>query len=218
MHSLRAVSDISGQKMLADAASVLTNPPVHVHVAEQTQEVEDCIAATGRRPVDYLLDSFDVNENWCLIHATHMNGDERKRLAQTGAVVGVCPTTEANLGDGIFAAEDWLALNGQLAIGSDSHVGVDPCEELRLLEYAQRLSTRRRAVLCSQEQSCGNLLYQWACSGGAKVTGFGNESIAKGNLANIGIVTHSSDAAARILDKAIFHPDPGGSVLSTLAN
>lgn len=215
MHSLRAVSPQSGQRMLTDVASVLSEYPVHIHVAEQTQEVDDCLAATGKRPIEYLLDCYDVNESWCLIHATHMSDSEAQRLAATRAVACVCPTTEANLGDGVFRASDWLKLNGNLAIGSDSHVGVDPCEELRLFEYAQRLTTRRRAVLCSPDQSCGSLLYRWAASA-HRLTGFGDGAIAVGNIANISVVSDSSGDCDRILDKAIFHPNATRSAIGAL--
>jgi len=207
LHSLRAVSIESAQSMLSDVDTLLGNCPIHIHVAEQTAEVDDCMAATGQRPVELLLNSFDVNSRWCLIHATHMNDSELNRVAKSGAVAGVCPSTEANLGDGVFRAEDYLRAGGQLAIGSDSHISVDVCQELRLLEYAQRLTQRRRAVLCNDSQSCGTLLYDWAIRGGAQATGFDTTGLQIG--ASTGVTVISSEFAEnipedRIMDACVF--------------
>ena len=207
LHSLRAVSVAAAQQVLKDARSIVPDAPIHIHVAEQVKEVEDCVAVTGKRPVELLLDSFEVDEKWCLIHATHMSDRECQRLAGTGAVSGVCPTTEANLGDGVFRAEDWLKLEGKLAIGSDSHVSVDVAEELRILEYAQRLTQQRRAVLCTDTQSCGSLLYQWSCAGGAQVTGFGDGGLSVGNLASISVMDERFEDVEFNFDGSIFHPN-----------
>ena len=207
LHSLRAVSIPAGQALLSDIESILPGCPIHVHVAEQTAEVDDCLAAHGKRPVQLLMDSYDVNQRWCLIHATHMDDQELALVANSGAVVGVCPTTEANLGDGIFRSEDFLLQQGRLAIGSDSHISVDACEELRLLEYAQRLSSRRRAVLCTDQESCGSLLYRWATDGGAQVTGFGPAAIEPELSCQIGIIDHSglgTIGVDRYLDYCVF--------------
>ena len=208
LHSLRAVTVPAGQAMVSDVEQILPGCPIHIHVAEQTSEVDDCLAASGKRPVQLLLDSFDVNHRWCLIHATHMDDDECRRVAASGATIGVCPTTEANLGDGIFRGEAWLKAGGKLAIGSDSHISVDACEELRMLEYSQRLSLRRRAILCTDDQSCGSLLWHWASRGGAAVTGFGSPELRVGSIANLCLIDprlpdHVS--IDRLLDLSVFH-------------
>jgi formimidoylglutamate deiminase len=148
-HSLRAVSAESLRELLAGLDTVLPGAPVHIHIAEQTAEVDACIEVEGARPVQWLLDRFDVDARWCLVHATHIDADETAALARSGAVAGLCLTTEANLGDGIFPAHDYLAAGGRFGIGSDSHIGVDWRSELRLLEYGQRLSRRQRNVLAA---------------------------------------------------------------------
>lgn len=168
-HSLRAVT----REQLLHATDAISRhdfaAPIHLHIAEQTREVEECIAWSGQRPVEWLLNSIDVDQRWCLIHATYANGAERERLAAGDAVVGICPTTEANLGDGIFPATEFLAGGGHIGIGSDSNVSVSAIEELRLLEYGQRLSHRRRALLASTDSpSVGRYLYDAAIDGGAR--------------------------------------------------
>jgi formimidoylglutamate deiminase len=171
-HSLRAVSPDSLRALLDGACGIDPSMPVHIHIAEQTAEVEDCIAHTGARPVDWLLDHFDVDYLWCLVHATHMTASECLRVAESEAAVGLCPTTEANLGDGIFDAEPYCVAGGQWGIGSDSNISVSVAEELRLLEYAQRLRRRSRNVLASAETSeVGQALYIAAVEGGAAPSG-----------------------------------------------
>ncbi|MEB2584075.1 amidohydrolase family protein, partial [Burkholderia anthinoferrum] len=123
--------------------------PVHIHAAEQVKEVEDCLAWSGQRPVQWLLDHHDVNHRWCLIHATHMTADETATLARSGATAGLCPVTEASLGDGIFPARDYLRARGRIGVGTDSNVLVGVSDELRQLEYGQRLTHRERNVLTS---------------------------------------------------------------------
>lgn len=218
LHSLRAVSVPAANALLADLEAILPECPIHIHVAEQTAEVDDCLAATGKRPIELLMDSFEVDRRWCLIHATHMNDTELKQVADSGAVVGVCPTTEANLGDGVFRAEDYLHQRGEMAIGSDSHISLDACEELRLLEYAQRLTQRRRAVLCDESQSCGTLLYHWACRGGAEVTGFGQANLAPNSPACIGQVhvDRSDFPHDRVLDACVFRSSAGKRSISAI--
>jgi formimidoylglutamate deiminase len=142
-HSLRAVT---GEELTAIIPLAGANP-IHIHIAEQTQEVDDCLAATGARPVRWLMNNAPVDKRWCLVHATHLNAMETERLAKSGAVAGLCPITEANLGDGVFPAHDYLAAGGAFGIGSDSNVLIDAAEELRTLEYAQRLTRRARNVL-----------------------------------------------------------------------
>lgn len=167
-HSLRAVTP----EELAEATSLLPAGPVHIHIAEQTREVEDCLAWSGRRPVDWLLANAKVDRRWCLVHATHMDEAETLALAASGATAGLCPITEANLGDGIFPAEAFLASGGQIGVGSDSNVLIDATEELRLLEYGQRLTQRRRNVLAgSPAEPTADRLYRAALAGGARALG-----------------------------------------------
>ena len=171
-HSLRAVPPDS----LAAAVQGLTalNPqaPIHIHIAEQTQEVDDCIAWSGQRPVQWLLNHAPVDERWCLVHATHMTPDEYAGAARTGAVAGICPTTEANLGDGIFDMPLWLQHGGRWGVGSDSHACVNAAEELLMLEYGQRLSLRQRNVLASSSQpEVGAAMTLHAVQGGAQASG-----------------------------------------------
>lgn len=172
LHSLRAV-DIESMRQVTEHSNTLDHrAPIHLHVAEQTREVDDCLAFYGVRPVQWLLDNAPVDERWCLVHATHMVDAEIGAVAASGAVAGLCPTTEANLGDGLFPAAAFLERGGHFGIGSDSHVSVSPMEELRLLEYGQRLVSHRRAVLASgQQPSTGRNLYQSAARGGAQALG-----------------------------------------------
>jgi formimidoylglutamate deiminase len=165
-HSLRAVTP----ELLREVISALPpDAPIHIHVAEQMKEVEDCLAFSGQRPVDILLSEFDLSDRWTAIHATHMTGGETERLARTGAIAGLCPTTEANLGDGIFPATSWMTAGGSMAIGSDSHITVSPAEDLRMLEYSQRLQDRTRNALAGAPgQSTGRTLYEAALAGGAR--------------------------------------------------
>jgi formimidoylglutamate deiminase len=151
-HSLRAVPPDSLREALAGLHALDVTAPVHIHIAEQTAEVDACLAWSGQRPVQWLLEHAPVDARWCLVHATHMSAEESTRAARTGAVAGLCPSTEANLGDGIFDAPTWLQANGRWGVGSDSHACVNAAEELMLLEYSQRLSTRQRNVLASAAQ------------------------------------------------------------------
>ena len=166
-HSLRATTE---PELMAVAA--LAGGPIHIHIAEQVQEVDDCLAWSGARPVAWLLDRLPVDPAWCLVHATHMSADETLRLAASGAVVGLCPITEANLGDGLFPAAEFLGLGGSFGIGSDSNVRIDAAEELRLLEYGQRLYHRARNVLSpGPGRSTGAALYRGALAGGSQALG-----------------------------------------------
>ena len=141
-HSLRAVRP----EELPDVVALAEGGPVHIHAAEQTKEVEDCLAWSGARPVEWLLDHTGVDGRWCVVHATHMSAAETVALARSGAVAGLCPVTEANLGDGVFPATTYLSAGGAFGIGTDSNILIDPAEELRALEYAQRLGARARNV------------------------------------------------------------------------
>jgi formimidoylglutamate deiminase len=184
LHSLRAVSP----EALAEVVSADPAPgaPIHIHVAEQLAEVDDCLQARGARPVAWLLDHAEVDARWCLVHATHLSAGERGRLAATGAVAGLCPTTEANLGDGLFAFPEWQALGGVYGIGSDSQVCLSPFEELRWLEYGQRLRLLRRNVAAPKlGGSCGEALWRAACLGSAQASGRAVGAIASGCRADL---------------------------------
>jgi len=168
-HSLRAVtpSQIADVLGAGDAAC-----PVHIHIAEQQKEVDDCLAWSGRRPLQWLYEHVEVDQRWCLVHATHAEADEVAAMARSGAVAGLCLSTEANLGDGIFPAVDYLAQGGRMGIGSDSHVSLSVVEELRWLEYGQRLRDQRRNRLYRGDQPMvGRTLYDAALAGGAQALG-----------------------------------------------
>ena len=167
-HSLRAIAPAQ----LEALASARVDGPIHIHIAEQAREVEDCQRWSGQRPVEWLLGHADVDERWCLVHATHMTDEETTGLARTGAVAGLCPITEANLGDGLFPASLFLQAGGAIGIGSDSNVRIDCSEELRLLEYGQRLQSRSRNALAGgPDRSTGSRLYQAAVRGGGQALG-----------------------------------------------
>ncbi|NWK97828.1 formimidoylglutamate deiminase [Sphingobium lactosutens] len=165
-HSLRAVTP----EQLGRLAT-MADGPVHIHVAEQVREVDDCIAWSGQRPVEWLLANMPIDRRWCFVHATHMTGTETQALATSGAVAGLCPITEANLGDGLFPAPAFLAAGGLFGIGSDSNILIDATEELRLLEYGQRLVARGRNILAPTGGSIGGTLYRDAVRGGAQALG-----------------------------------------------
>ncbi len=181
-HSLRAVD--TGD--LAQILALAPDGPIHIHAAEQTGEVEQCVAALGARPVQWLLDNTALDARWCLIHATHLDADETTRLARSGAVAGLCPITEANLGDGIFPAPAYLAAGGRFAIGTDSNIAIDPARELQTMEYAQRLVLRKRNLLASDAQpSTGARLFAGALAGGAQALGQSGGGLAVGAPADI---------------------------------
>ncbi len=171
-HSLRAAPP----EMLAEAVRALheldKTAPVHIHIAEQLREVSECLEWSGCTPVDWLYDHMPVDARWCLVHATHVNTGETERMAKSGAVAGLCPTTEGNLGDGLFPLLPYMQAGGHFGIGSDSHVSVSPVEELRWLEYGQRLAHHRRAVAATPESpSVGATLWRAALAGGAQALG-----------------------------------------------
>lgn len=168
-HSLRAVTP----QQIADVlAAGDLQCPVHIHIAEQQKEVEDCLSWSGRRPLQWLYENVDVDQRWCLVHATHAEADEVAMMARSGAVAGLCLTTEANLGDGIFPAVDYIAQGGRWGIGSDSHVSLSVVEELRWLEYGQRLRDQKRNRLYRSDQPMvGRTLYDAALAGGAQAMG-----------------------------------------------
>jgi len=190
VHSLRAVSpesiDVIAQRARAD------DVPLHIHVAEQQREVDECIAATGARPVQWLLDNHDIDHRWCLVHATHMDEEETRELARTGAVVCLCPSTEANLGDGIFPLPQYIGAGGRIAVGSDSQVTVNPFEELRWLEYVQRLQMTRRNIIRSEEHPhTGDFLYRLALDGGSHALGRSSGALVMDHLADLLVLDDS---------------------------
>ena len=209
-HSLRAVNgaDINAACSLLDAYD--PQAPIHIHIAEQIAEVRECKAHTGQRPVQYLFEQCDVNERWCLIHATHINDQEAWEVAESGAVVGLCLSTEANLGDGFFPAPLYLGRQGKFGIGTDSQISISPLEELKLLEYGQRLVQQKRAILCDQETpSVGRFLYQRAASGGAQALGRKTAKLAVGYQADWLVLDENNPALFsktedQILDAIIF--------------
>jgi len=189
-HSLRAVGPQALREVVAGLHAIDAGAPIHIHIAEQQQEVDDCLAWSGQRPVEWLLANAPVDARWCLVHATHMSDAERSALAACGAVAGLCPTTEANLGDGVFDATRYIAAGGAWGIGSDSHASVDAAEELRLLEYTQRLVQQRRNVLVSDapaansKRQVADHLWLGAVAGGARASGRAIRGLAPGQQAD----------------------------------
>ncbi len=204
-HSLRAVTPAELDAMVR----LGTGGPIHIHVAEQTAEVEACLAWSGARPVEWLLDHAPVDGRWCLIHATHMTPGETEALAQSGAVAGLCPVTEANLGDGTFPAPAFMAAGGRFGIGSDSNVLIGIPDELRQLEYSQRLAHRQRNLLAPPGGSNGRALFDAALAGGTTALGGPPAPLTEGGPADLVALdgTHPSLAGKSgdaILDAWIF--------------
>jgi formiminoglutamate deiminase len=204
-HSLRA----AGRADLDLAASLAGTGPIHLHIAEQEKEVADCLAWSGQRPVEWLLGQVPVDARWCLIHATHLTPAERDGIAASGAVAGLCPVTEANLGDGIFDGVAFAEAGGCYGVGTDSNVQIGVAAELRQFEYSQRLRDRRRARLAPVDGSVGMALYRAALAGGARASGRAVGAIAAGCRADL--VTIDTDHPALVgrsgealLDSAIF--------------
>ena len=180
-HSLRAVTP----EALRAAVAMHGDGPIHIHAAEQTKEVADCLAALKSTPVAWLLDHAGVDARWCLIHATHMTEDETRRLAASGAVAGLCPLTEASLGDGIFNGVELFAHKGCFGVGSDSNIQIGAAAELRMLEYSQRLRRHTRNVFAQEGESTGTRIYAEACRGGAQALGREIGAIEAGKRADI---------------------------------
>jgi formimidoylglutamate deiminase len=206
-HSLRAVTPDE----LGAVVALAPRAPVHIHVAEQPREVSECVAATGQRPVDWLLAHADVGTRWCLVHATHMTPGETAGLAASGAVAGLAPTTEADLGDGTFAARAYLDAGGGFGVGSDSNTVVDPFAELRQLEWSQRLIHLTRNVLVDDGVSVGESLYAAAAAGGARALALPAGRLAAGCRADLVVLDADEPALAgqpqeALLDAAIFGP------------
>jgi formimidoylglutamate deiminase len=182
-HSLRA-AEVAQIRALVNSAPV--NAPLHIHGAEQTREVDECVAATGKRPVRLLLDAVGLDSRWCVVHATHLADNEVRDLAASGAVAGLCPSTEADLGDGVFRFVDFAAAGGRFGIGGDSHVCRSPFEELRLLEYSQRLSRRKRNLaLHAPGVAIADALWDAAAAGGAQAAARPAGAIAVGRRADL---------------------------------
>lgn len=204
-HSLRA-TDPSGLKL---AQTMRPDAPFHIHIAEQPAEVDQIKAWLGARPVEWLMDNASVDQRWCLIHATHMTSAETRSLAQSGAVAGLCPMTEANLGDGPFNGASFLANGGAFGVGTDSNIRISLNEELRLLEYSQRLRDLSRNVLATPKKSTGETLYLGAIAGGAQALGRASGAIAPGYLADLVAIDGRSPQLCgiptdRILDGVVF--------------
>ncbi|MBB2206056.1 formimidoylglutamate deiminase [Gluconacetobacter takamatsuzukensis] len=206
LHSLRAANREDILEMLALTPE---RAPVHIHIAEQQREVADCLDFLGRRPVAWLLDEIPVDEHWCLVHATHLDAEETRRLAASGAVAGLCPVTEANLGDGLFPLEDFIDYGGRFGIGTDSNVLPSANEELRLLEYGQRLALQKRCRALPGEAmgSVGRYLYDASLKGGTQACGHGGGALAIGLRADLCVVN----------EEALSLPDlQGDTVLDSL--
>lgn len=214
-HSLRAVTP----EELTVLAGLRPEGPIHIHIAEQEKEVDDCLAWSGARPVEWLLDNAAVDGRWCLVHATQTTPSEVLALARSGAVAGLCPITEANLGDGIFDALPFVEAGGHLGVGSDSNVRISLPEELRLLEYGQRLTHKARNVLAPAGASTGRALFDLAREGGAQALGVSGAGVSGGGI-SVGapadivslkaehplLLARSGDA---LLDSWIFSADNG---------
>jgi formimidoylglutamate deiminase len=190
-HSLRAVARAD----LRALAGLAPDRPLHMHIAEQEKEIDETLAVFGARPMEWLLGEHDVSQRWCLIHCTHMTPDETTRLAASGAVAGLCPVTEANLGDGIFDGARFLGADGRFGIGSDSNIRISAVEELRQFEYSQRLRDRLRVVLAEPGNSAGRRLYGKALQGGAQALGRDSGAIEAGRWADLVAVNPGPFAA-----------------------
>jgi formimidoylglutamate deiminase len=190
-HSLRAVTPAQ----LASVIGLAEGGPVHIHIAEQWKEVEDCLSWCGRRPVTWLMDTIEVDDRWCLVHATHVDHPELERIAGSDATAGLCPITEANLGDGIFPAAQFATLRGSYGIGSDSNVLIDAAQELRVLEYTQRLALRARNLMALDEgRSTGRALFECALAGGSRALGFSDCGLRIGAAADLISLDSNHDA------------------------
>ncbi|MDN3652447.1 formimidoylglutamate deiminase [Thalassotalea ponticola] len=209
-HSLRAVDKPSLQAAVTHVRNLDATAPIHIHIAEQQKEVNDCHAHYGMRPVQWLLDNMSIDQHWCLIHATHIDQQELQGIVDAGAVAGICPTTEANLGDGIFPTTEFISKGGRVAIGSDSHISVSAIEELRLLEYAQRLVRQQRAILAdNQTPSVGQFLWHHTAQAGALSTSSNSGELAVGKQADLIVLSNErnslfANSTKHLLDSVVF--------------
>ncbi|QMU59660.1 MAG: formimidoylglutamate deiminase [Boseongicola sp.] len=207
-HSLRAV----GSDTLKAYGNAFPNGPIHMHLAEQRQEVDEVLSLWNARPVEWALENMELQDRWCLIHCTQMTAKETQRLAATGAVGGLCPITESSLGDGIFDGVRWLDAGGKIAIGSDSNIRISLSEELRTLEYSQRLRDGTRAALASPELSTGRRIFDAIIDGGVQATNRTSGALRVGNWADLLSLDHLSINLAErkgdaVLDAWIFAGD-----------
>lgn len=201
LHSLRAVPASSLRAVLQ---AVPVDTPVHIHISEQQREVDECLAFAARRPIQYLLDNIAVDRRWCLVHATHASQNELLAVRAAGAIVGLCPTTEANLGDGSFPLDDFVCAGGRFGIGSDSQVSIDPREELRTAEYTLRsLKQRRGLVSVSSQEHCGTALYTLASTGGAQALGLNAGELIAGAPADIVVIDTDRPQFAGVPEEAL---------------
>ena len=206
-HSLRAVPPDAMQAVLATLPAAM---PVHIHIAEQVGEVQDALAVRGARPVEWLLANADVDRRWTLVHATHLDAAEVQGIARSAATVAICPTTEANLGDGLFPLRDYLDAGGAWGIGSDSHISVSPVEELRWLEYGQRLATQRRNIAVQPaSSSVGETLLRGVAASAARSTGHAVGTLDVGQFADFIVLDDDAPQLAGMmpvdaLDRWIF--------------
>jgi formimidoylglutamate deiminase len=222
VHSLRAVAAPQIREATSDHASRRPGAPIHIHIAEQVREVSDCFEWTGATPVEWLLDNLPAGDSWCLVHATNVTGEEVSAMASRGVVAGLCPSTEANLGDGLFPLRPFLDQGGRFGIGSDSHVSISPAEELRWLEYGQRLVARQRIVAASPSNpSVGGALWRSALAGGAQALGQSVGAIREDCRADILVLDHEHPQLYGrdeddILDALVFGGE-GGMIRRVLA-
>jgi formiminoglutamate deiminase len=214
LHSLRAVSAEALHTLAAFARRGARPLPLHIHVAEQVREVQECLVAHGRRPVEFLLESGELGAHWCLVHATHVTATELSGMAASGAVLGLCPTTEANLGDGRFPLDEFKAHGGGFGVGSDSQVSIDPREELRLAEYNLRL-WREQRVLATDDTAphLGAALWSAAVRGGAQALGLAGAGLEVGAVADMVLIDTDRAGYAGVpeealLDAFVFAPRP----------
>jgi formimidoylglutamate deiminase len=211
-HSLRAATIEQLRDVISTMSAITPQSPIHLHIAEQPAEVDDCLATFGQRPVEYLASHFSLDSRWNLVHATHITPQERQLLATSSVNIILCPMTEANLGDGFFPAVDFLREDGRFAIGSDSHISVSPWEELRMLEYGQRLVHQQRNLLCREGFSTGTTLLQEVVATGNRVIGNEIAGITTGAFADfISLNTDHPQLAGRhhetLIDTLVFAGD-----------
>jgi len=209
LHSLRAVEE--GAMLEVATAARENGMPLHIHIAEQQREVDDCLQRHGRRPIEWLLDNVAVDEHWNLVHATRSTPTELAGIHERGASIVICPSTEANLGDGTFDLRGWLEIGGRWSVGSDSHVTRSPMEELRLLEYSQRLALHERnvAARAAGSDSSASVLFNGALEGGSAAAGLPCGGLAVGQRADFCVLDPSAPALAgipaqRMLDALVF--------------
>ncbi len=216
-HSLRAVAPDELRAALSSLQWIDAEAPIHIHIAEQEQELHDCIAWSGQRPVQWLMANAKVDAHWCLVHATHIDAGEARAIAASGATLGLCPTTEANLGDGIFDAARSVADGASWGIGSDSHASVSATEELRWLEYTQRLAQCQRNVLANPAHAqLADALWLGAIAGGARASGRAIAGLAVGQKADFVVLRGDGALAglppAQVLASHVFAHHGGGGV------